>query len=201
MTHPSSILSKFNHNLAAIYAKDNTRILEDVGVATNSLTPEMLLLYCKKRLGGLDLEIKNAMDKQQRMNGIKNEISAIQSKLSGLQNGNASPKDIAELNDQLDHLLEQVPADTPLGKELLDAKTKLNEDGQGGTDAIVTGDDIKSMQDSLKQASATMDSDAELEMMQLQSVMSQRQTAIQLTTNLIQTMNESVRKVAENIGH
>jgi hypothetical protein len=48
-------------------------------------------------------------------------------------------------------------------------------------------------------ATAT-DSNAELGMIQLQSLMSQRQTAIQTTTNILNAQNDAAKTVINNIG-
>ncbi|MBR1151067.1 hypothetical protein [Bradyrhizobium sp. JYMT SZCCT0428] len=40
----------------------------------------------------------------------------------------------------------------------------------------------------------------ELHMIRLQSLISQRQMAIQLTTNMLRAMNDSTRTIAGNIG-
>jgi hypothetical protein len=45
-----------------------------------------------------------------------------------------------------------------------------------------------------------LNSDAELNMIQLQSLMSQRQNAIQTTTNMLNGMNDNLNTVAKNIG-
>jgi hypothetical protein len=46
-----------------------------------------------------------------------------------------------------------------------------------------------------------LNSGAELQMIQLQSIMSQRQTAIQITTNLVQALGDQLNKIADNVGH
>lgn len=46
-----------------------------------------------------------------------------------------------------------------------------------------------------------LNSGAELQMIGLQSLMSQRQTAVQLTTNLVQALGDQANKIAQNIGH
>jgi hypothetical protein len=53
----------------------------------------------------------------------------------------------------------------------------------------------------LSDAAAHLNSDSELQMVQLQSLMSQRQTAISLTTNLVQSLGDQENKIADNIGH
>ncbi len=46
-----------------------------------------------------------------------------------------------------------------------------------------------------------LNSSTELSMINLQSLMSQRQEAIQLCTNLVQSLGDQVNKIAENVGH
>ena len=48
-------------------------------------------------------------------------------------------------------------------------------------------------------ANAALNSDSELQMIQLQSTMSQRQNAIQMTTNMLNAMNQSQKNIAKNI--
>ena len=54
----------------------------------------------------------------------------------------------------------------------------------------------------LTDAAANINSNSELQMIQLGSLMSQRQTAITLTTNLVQSLGDRpLNKIADNIGH
>ena len=75
------------------------------------------------------------------------------------------------------------------------SKTTLNLDNIHAMDAtqwqgFIGG--VKSVQDGLTK-------DSEMSMIQLQSVVSQRQLAIRMTTQLLQTMNESGKQVIGNI--
>jgi hypothetical protein len=45
-----------------------------------------------------------------------------------------------------------------------------------------------------------IDSSAQMDMIRLQSIMSARQTAIQLSTNLIASLSESTKSIVSNIG-
>jgi hypothetical protein len=53
----------------------------------------------------------------------------------------------------------------------------------------------------LQGCGSDLNSGSELQMVQLQSLMSQRQTAIELTTNLVQSLGDQSEKIAENVGH
>ena len=52
----------------------------------------------------------------------------------------------------------------------------------------------------LKNDAADLNSDSEMTMITLQSLMSQRQTAVQLTTNLVQSLGDQQNSIAKNIG-
>jgi hypothetical protein len=60
-------------------------------------------------------------------------------------------------------------------------------------------DEVNQMLDSLKQISTDITSSGELEMINLQSLISQRQMAIQLTTNLLGKLNESLMAPIANL--
>jgi hypothetical protein len=55
-------------------------------------------------------------------------------------------------------------------------------------------------QDAVKGLQQDISSSAELSMINLQSLMSQRQEAIQLSTNLVQSLGDQCNKIADNVG-
>jgi hypothetical protein len=69
----------------------------------------------------------------------------------------------------------------------------------GGTPANITREQVTSFSTTLDEYAKDLSSGAELDMIDLQAVMSQRQTAIQLPTNLLQAMSESTNKIVGNI--
>ncbi len=71
----------------------------------------------------------------------------------------------------------------------------------GTPDNILSSDEMQSAIQSLQGVASDLNSGAELQMIQLQSLMSERQTAVELTTNLVQSLGDQSEKVAENIGH
>ncbi len=62
-------------------------------------------------------------------------------------------------------------------------------------------DELQKYAEALSDAAANLNSNAELGMVHLQSLMSQRQTAVTLTTNLVQSLGDQENKIADNIGH
>jgi hypothetical protein len=68
-------------------------------------------------------------------------------------------------------------------------------DNQFGTD------ELQGYGQALSDAAGSLNSDSELAMVHLESLMSQRQTAVTLTTNLVQSLGDQENKIADNIGH
>jgi hypothetical protein len=68
-------------------------------------------------------------------------------------------------------------------------------------DNVLNSTELQGYVQSLSDAASSLDSNSELQMVQLQSLMSQRQTAISLTTNLVQSLGDQENKIADNIGH
>jgi hypothetical protein len=68
-------------------------------------------------------------------------------------------------------------------------------------DGKVGSDEMQGFINSVQGAISDLNSGAELQMIQLQSLMSQRETAVQLTTNLVQSLGDQLNKIADNIGY
>jgi hypothetical protein len=67
-------------------------------------------------------------------------------------------------------------------------------------DKILGAPELQGFAQTLTDAAGSLNSNSELQMVQLQSLMSQRQTAISLTTNLVQSLGDQANKIADNIG-
>ncbi len=68
-------------------------------------------------------------------------------------------------------------------------------------DSKIGGDELQHFTDTLTQINGTLNSNSTLNMVQVQSLMSDRTTAIQLATNILQSFDDGLNKVASNIGH
>lgn len=75
-----------------------------------------------------------------------------------------------------------------------------NKNGPVG-DNIIGATEVQSVVQSLQGCASDLNSGSELQMIRLQSLMSERQTAVELTTNLVQSLGDQSQKIAENIGH
>ncbi len=67
-------------------------------------------------------------------------------------------------------------------------------------DNLISSTELQGYVQTLSDAAGNLNSNSELEMVQLQSLMSQRQTAVSLTTNLVQSLGDQENKIADNIG-
>jgi hypothetical protein len=67
-------------------------------------------------------------------------------------------------------------------------------------DSTVSQSEIEGYAQAISDAAGDLNSDAELGMVNIQSLMSQRETAISLTTNLVQSLGDGESKIADNIG-
>lgn len=62
-------------------------------------------------------------------------------------------------------------------------------------------DELTSFSQTLTGVNNALNNSAELGMIQIQSLMSQRTTAIQLSTNILQSMDDGMSKIVDNVGH
>jgi hypothetical protein len=186
--------------------------------AATNLTPEALMIYLQTRLGGLDEQINLMFKKQQNMNRIRQDLNAIQKALQSLKNdpadknaqGSKHPDatkngkpDLSLCADYERQILQAIAdikeLDPALGARL---EAELGKEGfiLHDLNGQYLTSEVKNTIDYLNTEVSRLESSAQLEMIQLQSLMSNRQTAIQLSTNLISALNESTKSIAGNIG-
>lgn len=170
------------------------------GSSVRSLTPEAMLAYCQMNLKDIDDQVQKYMDHQK--NSLQ-ERKAFQSVTEFMQvsfdaNG---PKDAAQWKQcaaKVDELIRTLSPTDPRIPDLKQLSAKLGD----GTAAANTDnmDHWKQMSTGLTKMTDDIKSGSELDMIQLQSLISQRQTAIQLTTGIISKLNESLQTIAQKIG-
>jgi len=73
--------------------------------------------------------------------------------------------------------------------------------GNKTSETISTASFQSNVTDAIKGVQSDVSNSAELQMISLQSLMSQRQEAIQICTNLVQSLGDQVNKIADNVGH
>ena len=192
------------------------------------LTCDALLSYCETRLRGLDEQVQKSFAGQKRANQdsvtLQNLLNSVSNCLTG-----GIPADSASAHHLIrayQWAINAAGPDTPLGQKLVAARdafiARVSNDGGAGLHAKMnepdfwskplaadadkglvsgcSGEDIKGFVEQIKGFQTEINQGAELGMITLQSLMSQRQMAVQLVTNMVQSLGEMMNKVAANIG-
>ncbi|MDB4995927.1 MAG: hypothetical protein JWM74_3359, partial [Myxococcaceae bacterium] len=175
------------------------------------LSPDSLMFYCESRLRGIGEQIGRAVAQQQKSNSDISALNELHETLNqyskgvnaeGTVKGAEGDAAFQQMSAAYDAAISKVGKDTELGKKLIEDKNRiLNTNGQGGTDNIVLEHEMKAMTNNLETMVKDINGNSELQMINLQSLMSQRQAAVQLTTNLVQSLGDQMNKIAANIGH
>ncbi len=177
----------------------------DGGPDASLLTPDTLMAYCQSRLSSLDSQMQSTFAQQEKSNALTSAINDLAGAMDQNTNGINDPpgsnlmsdQDFGNLKQKFEDLIQKAGGpDSPIGKQIANALGTLT----AGNDTAVSASEITNIGETLKQAASDVNSGAELNMINLQSLMSQRQTAIQLTTNLVQSLGDQMNKVADNIG-
>ena len=95
---------------------------------------------------------------------------------------------------------QDATATTPALQYVDESTYPPKQNGPKG-DNVISATEVQGFVTSLQGCASDLNSGSELQMIQLQSLMSERQTAVELTTNLVQSLGDQSEKVAENIGH
>jgi hypothetical protein len=186
--------------------------------ATTNLTPEGLMAYCQSRLKSLDTQMTNIFNEQQGNSTVTQDIDSIAGLLNdagnvpGQSSSNTNPNiDVTGTYQQIIGGYTQAIADAnqsgnaaiagQLNTDLTNFENDIGYTGQplSGTVSL-SSNDVQGLQQNLKNYGNELNSDSEMSMINLQSLMSQRETAVQLTTNLVQSLGQQSQDIAKNIG-
>ncbi len=189
-----------------------------------ALTTEGLLMYCQKQLGDVDTQIneyfaaqKSAVAKKQILNDLKSTMSKFQppkkedrseitvalltahqklTEMGAHAEADAVMKELHTLFPNFDAVAAKFAGDPDptkaieaLGDLLLKGTHKFPSTKESWSGHVLTIENI--VQD--------VSSNAELQMIQLQSLASARQTIVQLTTNMMAKADQSLGTVIANI--
>jgi hypothetical protein len=166
------------------------------------LTPDSLMAYCQSRLQGLDSQVNEAFVKQQHAN----QVSAVLSKLLGdpamsipgdKLTGQAATDKIEAAQAAIKEALTSLDPNSTEAQALKAVQENLGK--LAGKDLQVS-DFQNVVVNAVSDVQKNLNSGSELSMISLQSLVSQRQQAIQVCTNLIQSLGDQCNKIAENIG-
>lgn len=201
------------------------RLAQSREVATDAthfpFSPESLLYYCSSRLGAIDQQIDRYFKDQQAKNRASKELADVQGVMgaASYQLAGTDPlfDEAVHAYDANELLKIYRSAQTPEGKAAaatafeIRSGMNVSQYANGGevtpADIFEASGAIKAKDasqwgqviESFKNKSSELSKSAELNMIQLQSLVSQRQLAIQLTTQLMQSVHESMKGIAGNL--
>ncbi len=194
------------------------------------LTPDALMTYCQSRLQGIDNQVETAFAQQQAANATQQVLANLESDSAlavpsqalnlATTNNNAFPPTysdpgaVGQLKGAYDDMAQSLkqldpgdPAYAPLTKamqQLGSYNTSTNPPtfvANVNLGTTMSTDAWNSLvTNGVSDISKDLSSNSELSMINLQSLMSQRQEAIQVCTNLVQSMGDSTSQVTANVG-
>jgi hypothetical protein len=188
-----------------------TSTLDGIEANTANLSPDALMAYCQSRLDSIDGQVQTSFAEQKKNAAEVTQIQAVATMFKGLSSidqnensggasGTAAQANLDNAKASLQAVIDDIKnndGDSPVLTKL-EATMAAFENTM--SDGNASQDETTSIAQQLSDAASGINSDSELQMVQLQSLMSQRQTAISLTTNLVQSLGDQESKIADNIG-
>lgn len=179
-------------------------------VSPNHLTPDEMLVYLQTRLTNLDDQLSAIMDKQKKSEAVRKALQACQNETANL--GDEGGKvNVAPYADALNDIAQS--AGTENAAKVLEqypdeVRKAITWDEKKGEYVVAKGKDTVEVSKDQAAAFKTwnsnaikdVESGAELEMIKLQSLMSARNTAISLATNIMSAMGKGTETITGNIG-
>jgi len=199
-------------------------------ITGGQISPDSVMAYCASQLRSLDAGIQERMAKQQQSHDIAGALSGIRTSLAldhmaadgNMEKGRVvaafeeafaklPPNDPmrGKLNDAFHEFVSTAycKGDGNLGNQynlghMTDAKhaelTAAATNNGAGND--VSNGELKDLGLKIDALSNDLTKGAELEMINLQSMVSQRQMAIQLTTQIISKINDGQMSIVSQVG-
>lgn len=157
------------------------------------LTAESLLLYCESQLRSLDTEVTGFLNEQRANIDRKKALGDVIAQMKKY----SPPATAAQAEEHYKAVhaaAAALPAGDPIATLLHDVYSEVAS----------TGNPTKAQWDAamekLQGALDEVSGNAEINMIRLQTVMSQRQMAIQLTTGMLQKFDQGLMAPINNIG-
>lgn len=201
--------------------------IDDSDPFSAGLTPDALMAYCQTRLDSISDQVRSSFDVQEKQAAEIKCISTVANDLKSASGAEVKGPEACtrfenELGAAISDLKNTDPGCSALptmiqtynnmvwsgtggqgsGPQFIDV-TQYQPNysvGNQGDENLGTAE-MQMYSQNLTDAAASLNAGSELQMIQLSSLMSQRQTAITLTTNLVQSLGDQQNKIADNIGH
>lgn len=164
---------------------------------TEGLTPDGLVLYLQSQLDDIDTKIDTYMAKQKSIQNQRRELNAVANALAGVK----APED----GDDTSAMSSEMRG---AFREAVAELKKMGFD-EGFTDQFGDKDlnlkklsaaKLKELTTTVENKIKDLESSASLDMIQLQSCVSQRNTCISLATNLMSAVGKGEESITGNIG-
>lgn len=173
----------------------------------NALTAESMMVYLTTRLSGIDSQIQGFFQSQQKSEEIRAALNEIKRLLNSLPENTNKGENIKGHEDTLAAIDASIDAIAVVDPQLADRiRSDLKAEHHilrvaqpTDTNKVYTTLEVENTRTYLDNLAGQLESTAQMNMIQLQSLMSARQTAISLATNLLAKHDESLKKVIENI--
>jgi hypothetical protein len=194
----------------------------DQNIAASLVSPEAIMNYCQSRLSGLDTLIQQKFADQKRRNEDVRVITDFQGQWTQVANGldglnpehmrsmaceiaklwnrTTDPAIRAKLEYAYQRCVGQKLSDAVVNNQVvIDKVPPMNPDWFKDTNNKMTPEQVQRFGEEIKSLADNASKDNELTMIQMQQIISQRQMAIQLTTQMMANFNDSLKKINENI--
>ncbi|MCU0691927.1 MAG: hypothetical protein MUF54_11035 [Polyangiaceae bacterium] len=186
-----------------------------------SLTPESLMMYLQSRMQSVDDQINELFERQQKSEAIRSKLRDLTNELGKLDDYKDNPQAVHGYTQAEEDKCKADPTSTGTKTAIeekietiiaeigeLDASLarKLGSDlSQEGyimfcQDGRYKGAEVTATKTYVDNIGKNLESDASLNMIKLQSMMSTRGQAIQLCTNLVSSVHESPKQIIGNMG-
>ncbi len=169
----------------------------EAAVPSRQLSIDSLLLYVQTRLRDLDGDLKKILGQQKSSIELRKLLGEARSAIEGAgTDGDGGQELVSSVTASLDEAIKLAEArgDTEMVSKLTDVRKIVNN----ANDAIFNPDERKQVTEGLKNIEDKLRGNAELDMIEVQSLMGQRGTAVQLATSMLANMNDSLKAIVQN---
>jgi hypothetical protein len=165
----------------------------------NALTGDSLLLYCQSQLSSYDDTINGFLSEQKLNLARKKGLSQIENTLKKYLN-HLDQSGVNDIENTFANAMNALPPGDPVRGAIQDKLNEFNNHSGNGMQISYTTEQLTAFAGDIQSMLDNVNGNAEINMIQLQQVMSQRQTAVQLTTSLLAKLDEGTKSVLSNIG-
>lgn len=162
---------------------------------TSWLTPDSILAYVGAKLRGLDEQIHSLMEQERGTQGQMDLISVAQANMQGGDLGKGDGQ-VQSTLDSLDAAINSLPQGSPARDQL----QKVRNDFASNANDGIGAKERSEFAATIGNASKTLSQASEMSMIRLNSVVSMRQAALQMSSNLVNTVGQMTLSIVQNTG-